>query len=623
MISHIHHEVRQGEQVYFDVPDAPHMDNAVINKTTASLTRRKLVQQEDWEEWLQAEKDQLNLYENQDMFSEPGDLPTNASDFNVLPIIWTYLIKVGGKKKARCVANGAPHLKGSVTLANTYAACLEQTGARIFWATSAHMNKKIYGSDASNAFAEAPPPKAPLYLRVDTAYIEWYKHKTGKDISKNSYVRVQHAIQGHPEAPRLWQDHIDGILQRLGFISTKMEPCVYILPQNEFNEDIYLLRQVDDFAIACTSADTAEMIFKRIDKNLNAPLKREGLTTRYNGVDVIQTAHTIKIHCGVYIEKITKSKQLGSIPQNEKPRTPMSSDSKFMERFDTTVGPMDDDKRIELERRKGFKYRQATGELLFAMVTCRPDIAHAVLKLTQHNANPDEIHFDAATDVYKYLLSTKDKGIQYWRQQRNNSLPDIPPDTTTMGDTHNPEFNPSNVPHDLSHAIVDSDWAGNVLTRKSISGVAVMFAGAVIAYKSITQHAVALSTTEAEFYVLAEAGKIMLYIRTILDDLNVPQTPASVIYEDNSGCIHITAAKKPTKRTRHVEIRHFAIIDWINKDLINVSKIITNDNASDTLTKSLPRILFHRHNDTLMGRRKPKSHDTTTQQHRHDKFNNK
>ncbi len=79
------------------------------------------------------------------------------SDVNVLPMIWTYLTKTCGRKKARCVANGTPHLKGSVTLANTYATCLEQsTGAGMFWAICALKNRRVYGADASNAFAEAP-----------------------------------------------------------------------------------------------------------------------------------------------------------------------------------------------------------------------------------------------------------------------------------------------------------------------------------------------------------------------------------------------------------------------------------------------------------------------------------
>ncbi len=100
------------------------LDPVSISKVSTSsdtLTRQKLLKQEDWNEWERAEKEQLDLYETQNMFSKPTKLP-NEHGINVLAMIWVYLIKTCGQKKARCVANGNPAMKGSVTLANTYAA---------------------------------------------------------------------------------------------------------------------------------------------------------------------------------------------------------------------------------------------------------------------------------------------------------------------------------------------------------------------------------------------------------------------------------------------------------------------------------------------------------------------
>ena len=129
-----------------------------IPSTVHSLTRTELIKQDDWNELESAEKDQLDLYETQQMFSPATKLP-NEHGINVLAMVWIYLVKTTGRKKARCVANGNPQQKGSVTLANTYATCLEQASARIFWATCAAKNKLVYGADMSNAFAEAPAPK--------------------------------------------------------------------------------------------------------------------------------------------------------------------------------------------------------------------------------------------------------------------------------------------------------------------------------------------------------------------------------------------------------------------------------------------------------------------------------
>ena len=139
------------------------------------------------------------------MFEDPTKLPIGPK-LNILPMIWNYLVKSYGKKKARCVADGSPRQSGAITLAQTYAACLEQPSARIFWGTAALKNLQVYGCDCSNAFAEAPAPKAPLYLRIDKQYREWWEnHKHREPLPHEAlYVKVKHAIQGHPESPRLW-----------------------------------------------------------------------------------------------------------------------------------------------------------------------------------------------------------------------------------------------------------------------------------------------------------------------------------------------------------------------------------------------------------------------------------
>ena len=61
-------------------------------------------------------------------------------------------------------------------------------------------------------------------------------------------------------------------------------------------------------------------------------------------------------------------------------------------------------------------------------------------------------------------------------------------------------------------------------------------------------------------------------------------------------------AGQPTKRTRHIDVRHFALQQWIEQDLLVLSHIPTAQNCADALTKSNARVLFHRHFDLLLGR---------------------
>ena len=602
-VAELHQQILEDSKsimLHEEIDDFTHV---IINKLSKNaMTGTNLMKGTDWPEWEKSEFLQLNQYEQQQMFDPPGPIPSDVKNFSILPMIWVYLVKTDGRKKARCVANGAPHLKGTITLAATYAACLDQSANRLFWSFAAIKCKQVFGADAQNAFAEAPPPKAPLYLKIDAAFRNWWHHKTNEWINPDSYVRVNHAIQGHPESPRLWNIHIDGILAKMGYTPTTHEPCIYV--KHTPTESLYLLRQVDDFAFACDDVKTATLFWDELDTYLKAPLKREkGRITRHNGIDILQSEDGIKIYAETYLNKILATKSFDMTITQNKP-LPMSSDKDISTKLEMTIGPDDAAEQIKLQQETGFKYRNATGELIFAMVTCRADIAFPVMKLSQYNNRPALCHFNAIMEVYKYLKVTIMDGLMYWRPRPCPQLP-------TTGH-HEPQEEPYvlNMPEEskcpyTAYGMADSDFAGDRKTRKSVGGTLIFLGGAAIVYKTILQRTIALSSTEAEFYALSEAGKLVLYIRFVLEDLDMTQKGPTTIYEDNRGCLQMTQALKPTKRTRHVETRYFAILEWSQTDQVKIKKIDTADNASDNLTKPNGRILFYRHTDTILGKRKP------------------
>ena len=599
-ISHIHQSILSDETPTVVQHEQDDLHHITVHKLAKdAFTRKQLQKRSDWKDWEASEFLQLEQYLRQNMFGDPGPLPSDGSEYSVLPMIWVYLIKTDGRKKARCVANGAPHLKGTITLANTYAACIDQSACRLFWAIAAVKGKLVFGSDAVNAFAEAPPPKSPVYLKTDEAYRNWYNHKYNVTLSPSTYVRVFQAIQGHPESPRLWQKHIDSILSKIGFKSTTHEPCIYIL--HTPTETIYMLRQVDDFAIACDDESTAVYYWDQLDEYLKEPLKREkGLLTRHNGIDIEQTRHGIKTHCKTYLQKIIKTKTFPLTTTQNKP-VPMQSDAKYMRELETTKGLPGATAQNEFISQHGFKYRNATGELIFAMVTCRADISFPVLKLTQYNNSPTSCHAEAIKAIYRYLNATLSEGITFWRPRLNTNII-AQPEPVVDDSTYKVFIPPEHDIVDLLYGFSDSDLADDTSHRKSVGGTALMFAGGCVVYKTILQRTVALSSTEAEFYALTETGKLVLYVRMVLSDLDIVQSHATTIYEDNKGCLQMTQALKPTKRTRHVETKYFAILNWVQTDQIQIAKIDTSDNASDVLTKSTGCLLFYRHNSTLLGK---------------------
>jgi hypothetical protein len=106
------------------------------------------------------------------MFGSPVAVESNEVVFN---LVWSYGIKaVDARKKARCTCDGSPHSGQVRILDETYANCVDQTSARLFYGIAAAENLIVYGADVSNAFAEAPPPKHVFYIRPDRAFQEWW-----------------------------------------------------------------------------------------------------------------------------------------------------------------------------------------------------------------------------------------------------------------------------------------------------------------------------------------------------------------------------------------------------------------------------------------------------------------
>eukprot|EP00590_Aulacoseira_subarctica_P011809 CAMPEP_0172428448 /NCGR_PEP_ID=MMETSP1064-20121228/46386_1 /TAXON_ID=202472 /ORGANISM="Aulacoseira subarctica , Strain CCAP 1002/5" /LENGTH=86 /DNA_ID=CAMNT_0013173241 /DNA_START=328 /DNA_END=584 /DNA_ORIENTATION=- len=58
------------------------------------------------------------------------------------------------------------------------------------------------------------------------------------------------------------------------------------------------------------------------------------------------------------------------------------------------------------------------------------------------------------------------------------------------------------------------------------------------------------------------------------------QIDATVLYEDNNGALMMANAQQPTRRTRHMDIKKFALLDWVEQDLLILKSIKTLENAA-------------------------------------------
>ena len=328
------------------------------------------------------------------------------------------------------------------------------------------------------------------------------------------------------------------------------------------------------------------------------------MKARYNGVDIAQTRDYIKLSCETYIDRIlqTHGWEQPKLQESDRhdvvPVSPLKVPSLLK-----LHGPAEGTKEHrELEKDVGFSYRQVLGECIYAYVVCRLDIGYAVTMLARRATAPHREHYAALRDVCKYLRATKDWGIVYWRDQPVESLPKVDFKQPKYGDDL-PDF-PRN---DLLNLVgyVDAAHAGDLETRRSITGLVFCLAGGAIAYKSKVQATVATSSTEAEFIAAVHAAKIAKYLHSILRELGFPPSGPTLLYEDNLAAIEMINQDKPTERSRHIDIQHFALQEWRKRKIVAMKHIPGCINPSDAATKALGWILHHRHIRRGMGHFRP------------------
>ena len=115
---------------------------------------------------------------------------------------------------------------------------------------------------------------------------------------------------------------------------------------------------------------------------------------------------------------------------------------------------------------------------------------------------------------------------------------------------------------------VDSDHAADSSHRRSISGFLCRLAGGMVLYKTKVQSIVAQSSIEAEFIAVAEDRKNILYLHTIMQEIGLEQAKANILYKDNQGVLLMAQAEQPTQCTKHIDIKHFALQQWVERSIL-------------------------------------------------------
>nr|GEX75666.1 aspartyl-tRNA synthetase [Tanacetum cinerariifolium] len=101
------------------------------------------------------------------------------------------------------------------------------------------------------------------------------------------------------------------------------------------------------------------------------------------------------------------------------------------------------------------------------------------------------------------------------------------------------------------------------------------------------QHVVALSTTDAEYMALTEAVKEAIWLKGLLEELDVELNKVTVNC-DNQGAIHLSRNHVFHERTKHINVRYHFIREVLEAKTVEVLKVGTEHNATDAMTKVVP-----------------------------------
>ncbi|KAF3684151.1 putative ribonuclease H protein-like [Capsicum annuum] len=125
-------------------------------------------------------------------------------------------------------------------------------------------------------------------------------------------------------------------------------------------------------------------------------------------------------------------------------------------------------------------YTSAVGSLMYVMVCTRPDIAHAVGVVSRYMANPGKERWEAVKWLLRYLKGISSTSLCFG----NGKM--------------------------ILQGFVDADLSGDVDSSMSTSGYIYAVGGTAVSWMSRLQKCVALSSTEAEYVAITEAGKEMI-----------------------------------------------------------------------------------------------------------------
>jgi hypothetical protein len=186
------------------------------------------------------------------------------------------------------------------------------------------------------------------------------------------------------------------------------------------------------------------------------------------------------------------------------------------------------------------KYHSMVGALQYLMLT-RPDISFSIKKVCQYLHSPTTSHMTAVKRILQFLKHTINVGLHI-------------------------RWSPST----LVSAFTDADWFGCTYDRKSTGGFVMFLGPNLISWCAKKQKIVSHSSTEAEYKAMIDATAEVMWVQTILHELQILCPKSGRLWCDNMDAKYLASNPIFHGRMIHVEVYYHFIRDRVAKKLLEV-----------------------------------------------------
>ena len=132
----------------------------------------------------------------------------------------------------------------------------------------------------------------------------------------------------------------------------------------------------------------------------------------------------------------------------------------------------------------------------------------------------------------------------------------------------------------------NSDFAGDLVSRRSTSGFILYVLGVTVSWQSKSQNSGSLTSSEVEYVALSEAVKEVMFVLQLLGSMKIAVNNPVTVRVDKIGAIFMSSNITTTCHKKHVDIRDKYVNEYVEDGVVMIVFVKSAENDCDILTKN-------------------------------------